>query len=295
MVELPKKIKQAKVFEDFKKKYLEVEKLPYYSLDALKNDLGHHDIIIFGSDQIWNLDITGDTAEYYGGLCNRKKCNVVYAGSFGHDKLTPKEQECLKFFANFDRVSVREDYAKEILEEKGIDAAHVCDPVFLLAREKWSQIARKPSGVKEDKYIVYYTLKDDVELSALAREMAHNQTLKLISIHPNANKMNVGKQLFGIGPQEFLWLIENAEYVCTNSFHASAFSLIFGKKLIHTQLEKGKGRVQSLLDTVSARKMADEKGVVCFDLSSLNDSRLIEYIDKSKKFLEKIDEKKEDN
>lgn len=291
--EWPARKKQADVFEKFKKEYLKVSDSPFYSLKTLKSELEQNDINVFGSDQIWNLDITGETAEYYGGLCNPQKCNIVYAGSFGHDILSEKEKEYINHLKIFDKVSVRENYAKDILAENGIDSTHVSDPVFLVDRAGWSKVAKKPSGQNLDKYILYYTLKNDPKLTAIAKSIAENLKLKLISIHPNANKIDVGMQLYGVGPREFLWLIQNAEYVCTNSFHASAFSVIFKKKLVHSQLEKGKGRVQSLLNTISARNETDSNGINCMDLSKIGDIALEEYLNKSKEFLAQIYEEKE--
>ncbi|QFJ56293.1 polysaccharide pyruvyl transferase family protein [Pseudobutyrivibrio xylanivorans] len=294
-LDFPKKNKQAKVFEDFKNKYLEVNDKPFFSLEELRTALNQHDLNVFGSDQIWNLDITGDTPEYYGELCNSEKCNIVYAGSFGHDKLTEKENDYISIMSNFDKISVRESYAKDILEEKGINSVHVCDPVFLLDSTSWEALTREPAGIKGNRFILYYTLKNDKELTERANDIAEKFGCKLISIHPNANKILVGKQLYGIGPQEFLWLIKNAEYICTNSFHASAFSLIFRKKLVHSQLEKGKGRVQSLLETVNSKKGMDSNGIECMDLSKIDGTKLVEYVNKSKEYLANIYEKEENN
>ncbi len=294
-LDLPKKNKQTKVFEEFKKKYLDVNGKPFFTPEELRKELNHYDANVFGSDQIWNHEITGNTAEYFGELCSIDKYNIVYAGSFGHDNLTEKENEYISIMSNFDKVSVRESYAKDMLEEKGVSAVHVCDPVFLLDGNSWSTLTRKPVGINGNKYILYYTLKNDAGLISQANEIAKKNECQLISIHPNANKIHVGKQLYGIGPQEFLWLIKNAEYICTNSFHASAFSLIFRKKLVHSQFEKGKGRVQSLLETVDAKSGIDGNGIECMDLSNIDENKLVEYVNKSKEYLAGIYEKEENN
>lgn len=288
MRDWPRKRRQTIVFEEFKKRCLGVTGKSFFSVDQLKQCLNQNDINIFGSDQIWNLNITGNTPEYYGALCSKNNYNMVYAGSFGHDSLSEKEKEYIQYLSIYDEVSVREEYAKYILEGVGIDAAHVCDPVFLIEQCVWKNIARKPKGIGKEKYLLYYTLKNDEELISTANDISKRLGIKIISIHPNANRIDIGKQLLGIGPQEFLWLIMNADYICTNSFHASAFSLIFRKKLIHSQLEEGKGRVQSLLDTVSANNTVDENGIQCIDLSETDDNNLLSYINKSKEFLARI-------
>ncbi len=181
------------------------------------------------------------------------------------------------------------------MEKNGIKALHVSDPVLLLDEKFWSAVTRKPSGMKDRRYILYYTLKNDEQLIMKANDTAKRLGLQVISIHPNANRLEIGKQLYGIGPREFLWMIQNAEYVCTNSFHASAFSLIFKKKLLHSQFEKGKGRVQSLFDTVSAKRSMDENGTECIDLSGINQLKLKEYISTSKEYLAGIYEKEENH
>ena len=90
-----------------------------------------------------------------------------------------------------------------------------------------------------------------------------------------------------VGPKEFIWLIENASCVCTNSFHATAFSTIFRKKLIHIPNSKSPERTTSLLERVGIELKTD-KEFPFYDIGLCDDTNLNFEIEKSKKFLDAV-------
>ena len=87
-----------------------------------------------------------------------------------------------------------------------------------------------------------------------------------------------------IGPKEFIWLIQNAECVCTNSFHATAFSTVFKKKLIHIPNGNSPERTTSLLARVGVRLKAPDEFPI-YNLSLCNSESLKMETEKSKKFI----------
>ena len=86
-----------------------------------------------------------------------------------------------------------------------------------------------------------------------AKKVGKDYGIPVFSIHPNGDSsFMIENQLHKIGPKEFVWLIKNAAYICTNSFHAVAFSSIFKKKVVFHGYENGKGRVESLLSILKS-------------------------------------------
>ena len=111
----------------------------------------------------------------------------------------------------------------------GKEAKLVVDPTLLLTREDWSNFEDE-SAVPAQKYLLCYLLSDNFKHFRAARSFAHQRHLKLVII-PNEGLsfFQSGQVERGIGIGGFLSLIKNAEYIITDSFHGTIFSLIYRK------------------------------------------------------------------
>lgn len=238
--------KQISAFKQFQKSELIVSNSVNNESDYQKLTLVY-DCIVYGSDQIWNLSITGNTDIYWGKYVSYKK--IAYAASFGNDKLTEYQKQNIKqYLHQFDLISVREKQSIHMIEEcSDLRVYDVVDPVFLLGEDYWKKwIGDK--ALLSGEYILYYSLRNDDNLISQTESLAKKERLPIYIVHPIAQKQKVkGKQLFDIGPKEFMNMVFNAKYVCTNSFHAMAFSCIFKKKVLHVSNKASKGRVGSLM------------------------------------------------
>lgn len=180
-----------------------------------------YDYFSIGSDQVWNPRLAFlqdvDLLKF-----SPKQKNIAMAASIGLDSL---EGECdLKSakegFLNFAHISVRENRAKEIVEEiSGRDDVEVfLDPTLILPREKWQKV--EGGGRTKRKYIFMYFLSE-----------ANREVRLQIYAFAKENGFEVLEWEGGLslksGPSEWLSLIHHASYVCTDSFHACAFSLNF--------------------------------------------------------------------
>ena len=116
-----------------------------------------------------------------------------------------------------------------MLLNMGINAEVTIDPVFLLNKNKWIKLA-KPFKLPK-KYVLVYVLEYSDELFKHAREMANKLRCSVIYLSLIEKKIE-GKVLDRIGPREYLYAFANASYICTNSFHGTAFSIIFEKILL---------------------------------------------------------------
>lgn len=276
-----RRIKQYKKFKDFASQFLKVSDcaLTQIEIDKLCNE---YDMVIFGSDQIWNMDITSDNLIYFGKCIAGRK--ISYAASFGSGFQKAIEcQEAMSLLKQFEKISLREGSIKEELENAiGIGCENVLDPIFLLKKDKWKAIS-KPIRLPKP-YILVYLLEPDEQLLNYAKDYANSNGLDLYEIHPLRNKYcNGTKLLDNIGPHEFLWLISEAACVCTNSYHALAFSVIFRGKSLHLPNSKSPERSVELLKALKEYKA--EYDFPLYDFEQVDDILLEKMITKSKAYL----------
>ncbi|WP_026497684.1 polysaccharide pyruvyl transferase family protein [Butyrivibrio sp. WCD2001] len=247
------------------------------------------DLLLCGSDQIWNNQITGNSPEYFAGVGNYKRI-ASYAASFGSSELDEYQKDCIKkYLPGYSGISLREgDLLGKVSELSGKDVELVMDPVFLMDKQEWHSFSNKAINNYETDYILYYALRNDDELKDKAKKLSEKLSVKVYCIHPTGKDLKTEfTQLYDVGPYEFVNLIENAKYIVTNSFHAMAFSTIFGKKAIYKAYSKTESRVPSLLKICDA-KSSEEEGVDCYDLARVDKKKLDEKIASSKSFLKTV-------
>ena len=287
---IPYKRKQFKLFSNFRKNDLRCANSDTSDIDLAKNIINKAEAVIYGSDQIWNLGITNSDSIYFGDYVDKTVRKIAYAASFGADNDPNSISQFVKKYLNtFDALSVREQSGVKLLSDNGVSNADVvCDPVFLLDEDCWINIARKPVENIPENYILYYALRKDEKLIRAAKKVGKDYGIPVFSIHPNGGRsFMIENQLHKIGPKEFVWLIKNAAYICTNSFHAVAFSSIFKKKVVFHGYENGKGRVESLLSILKSPEFfyKDEKGNDIFDLEKAEYKGLKELKQQSIRYL----------
>lgn len=189
------------------------------------------DLIICGSDQIWNPNWYSDF--YFANFDEIHTPKISYGSSIGvesiPDMLCGTYEDSIR---KFSRVAVREKSLQRELKDKfNINAIHVIDPVCLLEEDQWKSIIKKNSFSFKKRYVVCYFLSDNKNYWAASRKFAQKNNLALqiipMTIH---SKWMRGNKKMDIGPMEFLSIISNAEYILTDSFHATMFSIIFKKQ-----------------------------------------------------------------
>lgn len=235
---------REKNFKAFNK-YL---KIKFYNVNKIKDK---YDKYIIGSDQVWNYNDPIFSPHKYFALFSKPEKNISYAASFGVSEIADKYVQIFKRgLANINHISVREQAGKEIVEEltdkKNIEL--VIDPTMLLDANEWNKISRKPKKHKNEKFILNYFLGNLTsdkknEINRIAKE---NNCIII-------NILEKDDPYYTCGPSEFLWLVKNSFLVCTDSFHASVFSIIYDKNFIvfdrNDKLKKMSSRIDTLLDT----------------------------------------------
>ena len=243
--------RRKKVMQKFMHGHLKISKKPVYTNRNGKTE--RFDVVVYGSDQIWrkqNLGGVGFDEWYYGSdhVCADKK--VVYAGSMGKLEASPEDMTFVKAqMQNFCSIAVREKDLHDYLQKLDVSSEIVIDPVFLLTKEQWHQLAVAPKSTSN--YILFYNLLNTPESSSFAKALSKETGLPIIKKKKKTAFMQKGSKLIdNASIEEFLGLIEHADYVVSNSFHGVAFSLVFEKQFYAVGMEGKANRVVSLLESV---------------------------------------------
>lgn len=222
--------KRKKEFDAFTKEMLPITEKRYASNEELKKVPPEADVYFAGSDQIWNTFFrNGRDPAFYLDFVPQNKIKASYAASFSTETLPEEWNGQIKeWLSELDYISVRESSGVEICRKMGItDAVQVLDPVFLLADREWQQTA-KPLHLAEP-YLLLYDFDRNPEIEKYVKRLAEKNHWKIYSILG----CDYADRCFSQeGPAAFLSLIRNAEFVVSNSFHATAFSLIFHKQFV---------------------------------------------------------------
>lgn len=252
------------------------EEIKYSSNKAVCNEF---DVVVYGSDQIWrkqNLPGCKGYDFWYFGSDNVTAKKISYAGSMGTINTTPEEDEQLKpYFERFAALAVREAPLKDYLAKLGLNSTVVLDPVFLLDKEDWRKMySSSKSALKHlGKYILYYNLLSNAESTAFANQLSSKTGLSVIEISKKYEiKQLKARYNHTASVQEFLSLIDHAEYVVSNSFHGVAFSIIFEKQFYAIGMGARANRVQSLLNSLGIEDRYVEMNV---DLSRVIDYNMV--------------------
>lgn len=248
-------IGRKKCFDDFSKNNLKLTKDVYFSFDDLKRNPPYADIIIAGSDQIWNpLFQNGRDRSFYIDFALIKTRRVSYAASFSVNNIPDSSREFMRLMlSKMNQISVREFQGIDILKTLGIKGAKkVLDPVFLLDRCYWETFMHKRS---ETGYILIYDFEGSDLMKRVALSFKKEKGLKIYSINDALPRLYADKNFTNVGPKDFLSLIYNCSVFLSNSFHGTAFSIYFNKPFYVFGLNGVdlNSRMDSLLSTVDLK------------------------------------------
>ncbi len=280
----PRKNIRLKSFYKFRENYCKLSPKYTESKDIVNG--GYTDVVC-GSDQIWNPDITDGINPFYFGDILGVTNKISYAASLGKSEYNEEDkQKAAELIKKMDYVSVREEksveYIKRISGKKVID---VCDPVFLLSKEEYELIA-KPIKVKKP-YLLLYSVVSNQEMLSAAKKYAKKKGLTLVEICQSKNRNAKHVQICTASPEEFLGAIKDAETVVTNSFHGTAFSIIFNKD-VYVFNNKARGsRITNILSKAGMESRIVENEIQ--ELSPIDYQTVKQnydvYINSSKQFL----------
>lgn len=242
--------RRAAPLNEFRRSRLALTDRKYYSYEDLEADPPQADIYCTGSDQVWNsVWNKGFNKAFYLEFAPAEAKRIAYAASIGKSSLEEWEKAPMReALLKYSHISVREEEAVELLDAIGVHGAvPVIDPTLMLDQPAWGRIASNESVPKQP-YILIYQLNKNPEFDQYAQKLGKKLQLPLYRIAYGIHEKRKGEHTI-VCPtvEEFLGLFMNAEYVLTDSFHGTAFSLNLGRKFVSISPGRFSGRIMNLL------------------------------------------------
>ncbi|WP_293722850.1 polysaccharide pyruvyl transferase family protein [uncultured Cetobacterium sp.] len=260
-----KYIKKSKV-SNFALEQCKISTRKYYSSDEMIELENEYSLVITGSDQVWNYINTKFDKVYFLDFIKNSNQKMSYAPSFALTEIEEEYKEEYKtLLEDIKYLSVREKEGEKILNDFGLKAEVVLDPTLLLSKKDWNSIAEtKPT---KEKYILLYTLQNSRDIKDCAKKLSEETGLKVIKISSGIRDYLESFKLIIADPKEFISLINNAEYVVTDSFHGVAFSINLNKEFY---FYRGKAlKTHSRIDNLLRICQLEERSIESTDVLSL--------------------------
>nr|WP_297769048.1 polysaccharide pyruvyl transferase family protein [uncultured Butyrivibrio sp.] len=250
------KIRSQK-FDDFYKRSIRLSQAYASIKDLSANCINKYSAVLVGSDQLWlpaNI-----AADYYTLNFVPEKVNTIaYATSFGQSSLPKDSSKKAKvFLKKIKNIGVREESGQKLVKDlTGIDVPVVCDPTILFSGDEWMSI-QKESPIVGGEYILCYFLGNNPSHREFAKRLKEATGCKIVALvnldeYIKSDNDYADITPYDIDPADFLNLIRNATYVCTDSFHCSVFSILYKKSFFtfRRYTRKTKSSTNSRLDTL---------------------------------------------
>lgn len=275
----------------------------YNTYFDLQRGASQYSAVLVGSDQLWRPE--GYSTGFYNLMFVPDEVpKIAYATSFGVSQIPENKKKIAKqFLRRMDHISVRELRATEMIKELiGREVSTVVDPTLLFTGKEWNSIIQ-PRRIVEEKYIFCYLLGSNPQHRLWTNELKKHTGYKIVTI-PYLDEFVEGDtafgdyQIFDVGPAEFVNLIRNAEYVCTDSFHGSVFSILNHKQFVtfnrfsDESKNSRNSRIESLLEQtdlqsrrmIKANQSIDEVIMAPIDYEKV-ENNLTKMRDKSVNYL----------
>ena len=191
--------------------------------------------VLVGSDQLWlpaNI-----AADYYTlGFVPDSVNTIAYATSFGQETLPRgSERAAMRFLPHIRHISVRERSGQKLVAKfTGRRVPVVADPTLLFDGREWMDV-QQSAPLLEGNYIFCYFLGDNPPHRQFASRLAEATGCRIAALphvdeYVRSDEDYADEALWSVGPDGFLNLIRNAQWVLTDSYHCSAFSMQYEKK-----------------------------------------------------------------
>lgn len=233
------------------------------------------DAIVCGSDQIWNERLTdGFKGIYFCEDISEQPLKIAYAASAGSCLMDQaSKQKFGQLLRNFDTISAREQDLDNLLKSLGVQSRVVLDPVFMLRKSDWKiLISDKP--LVSGEYVLTYSFNENHNFFDEVVAFSKQINLPLVSIVFSKDD-KLPKEIIQVtdaGPLEFLNYFYHASFVITNSFHGTAFSVLFEKQFFCVPPRKGRERTDSLLALTGLESRIREE---CFTANEVIDYNIV--------------------
>ena len=228
---------RRQLFAEYRKKYIGPYSPIYKGYTNLNKASVNYDAIIVGSDQLWNP--AGLESGFYNLMfVDQSVKKISLATSFGVSSIDKRQmKKTAEFLNRLDHISVREESGQKIVKDlTGRDSIIALDPTLMYDREKWLSFFDNDAIMDKPYIFAYFLGLNDMHRKSVV-DLSKRTRLPIVCCphldHFNPCDIEFGDvQRFNTDPVDFLNLIRNAEFVCTDSFHGSVFSIINHKKFM---------------------------------------------------------------
>lgn len=243
----------------FKNKYLTPITKEYYTASQLRKSLKLRlDCVIVGSDQVWRYKYAGDSIDDYfcNFLENKNISHFSYAASMGVDAMEYPDDKlniCKRLLGSFSAISVREKSAADLLERffGQENVTVVLDPTLLVDKSVYINLFKDNYPTPKEPYILTYILDDDSALNQEIEKIANKHNSCIVNLKAQTGDFNTVGVLRPV--EEWLASIYYSDYIITDSYHGTVFSIIFHKPFtVFSNAERGTARLTDLLTRLGA-------------------------------------------
>lgn len=270
-----------KKFDDFYKEHFRLSEKYISKADLGKKCKDKYGAVLVGSDQLW---LPGNiAADYYTLNFVPKEVNTIaYSTSFGQSALpSDSAKKATVFLKKIKHIGVREESGQKLVKElAGRSVPVICDPTLLFTSDEWMSIQKEEAKINEP-YILCYFLGNNPPHREFAKRLKEKAGCKIVALthldeYVKSDEDYADYTPYDIDPADFLNLIRNAQYVCTDSFHCSLFSMLYKKEFFTFKryTRKTKSSTNSRLDTlfnlagVKGRVLNGEEDIqTCLDMN----------------------------
>lgn len=244
--------KRRNNYKKFIDNYLQLSKSRYYPSNSLL--MTDYDIILIGSDQLWNKKLTGGFDQvYWGEFATHSHIKKIAWSICMNETNTTKEENAyiVNHLKNFYAISVREHSLQVFLKKLSQNNyPQTLDPTLMLTKENWEGLCHP---VKEVNYIAIYAVQNERETIEYARHIANILKKKIIIIRSYSKPYWTKENKEYASPTDFLSYIRYADFIVTTSFHGTIFSILFQKQFI-CPIFRDNSRIESLLKLAGLEK-----------------------------------------
>lgn len=255
------RIRKNNLMRSFINNYLPVTTEKYRRCDILSAPPAA-DAYICGSDQIWNFRLFNDLT-YYLDFCNLPNTRrISYAASIT-EFWDDKQRNLVKpYLQKFDTLTIRDrNYVDPVSRLAGKKVHLVCDPVFLLDKDEWCSFANEEKCPKEPYILCYFISVPEIAIEAV-KKLRMKTGYKVVHLNVNVrDRFHADINIRVADPRDFVGLIKNASYICTNSFHCTSFSIIFKKEFMFLKGVKDE-RAETLKDIFKLSNVIMDKSAI---------------------------------
>ena len=251
--------RRSERFRAFSDQNLNISKIILNRKNITKEWVESMDFFICGSDQIWNPTYTTTSELAFCSFAPEK--TICLSPSFGVAEIPDyRKAEYSEWLKKIKFLSVREEAGEKIIKNlTGRDAEVLLDPTMMVPVETWEDLCRKPEKKMPDHYIACYFLgRIDKSYNKKIEDFSKKKGLPVVMLFDITMP-----EYYTYDPAEVLFAIKHAEYVLTDSFHGSVFSILFHKDFyVFTRKEGGlnmNSRIETLLGKFNLKDRMLEK------------------------------------